>query len=88
MSRQSPESTAHIYCQLDSIGLIAVTTQDEESVFEMTLMPENALNLDQMFEELSVCASLHPDPTAEEEEEGLLFSFYFIDESRVAMDDW
>lgn len=70
LARQTDEVKAHIYCQLDlqnAPQLLNLETTDEEIVYEMQLIPENLLNLDQMFEEISVASALHPGIQDEDE---------------------
>ncbi|CAL1715951.1 unnamed protein product [Somion occarium] len=67
------ESGPSIYCQLDeNAGIAAGESQqqnvDEDSPMrEMTIIPKDASALEPIFEALSLCASLHPDPAAADE---------------------
>ncbi|TFK97011.1 regulator of volume decrease after cellular swelling-domain-containing protein [Pterulicium gracile] len=59
-----------IYCQLDeSVPGAAPQPEDEDAPMrEMNLTPTDTSNLDIIFETLSFCASLHPDPIDDEDE--------------------
>ncbi|KAH8094450.1 regulator of volume decrease after cellular swelling-domain-containing protein [Cristinia sonorae] len=68
------ESGPSIYCQLDeSAGVESEIPQDAEEeeeytpLRELSLVPQDAASLDPIFEALSYCASLHPDPAAEDD---------------------
>ncbi|THH27390.1 hypothetical protein EUX98_g6799 [Antrodiella citrinella] len=63
------ESGPSIYCQLDESPVNTEQKQrvegDEEEVTpmrELSIVPADATSLDTIFEALSYCASLHPDP--------------------------
>jgi len=61
-----------IYCQLDdNIGEEATieSTEDVVEMRELTVVPQNTASLDSIFESLSQCAALHPDPTLSDDEE-------------------
>ncbi|KZP27421.1 hypothetical protein FIBSPDRAFT_730844 [Athelia psychrophila] len=61
-----------IYCQLDdTVGeaVPAATTEDTIEMRELTVIPQNQASLDPIFEALSQCAALHPDPTNSDDEE-------------------
>ncbi|KAH9481731.1 Methylosome subunit pICln [Psilocybe cubensis] len=69
------ESGPSIYCQLDeSFGTDnAEAPADDDAVTDMrelTIVPQNAQSLEPIFESLSLCASLHPDPQ-DDEDDGL-----------------
>jgi len=62
-----------IYCQLDeSFGQVnggPSASEDEYSEMrELTIIPKNSDTLEAIFEALSQCASLHPDPHGEEDD--------------------
>ncbi|KAI0350060.1 hypothetical protein OH77DRAFT_1431449 [Trametes cingulata] len=67
------EKGPSIYCQLDE-SVVAVENgqaQNEEKdladMRELTILPQNPSALEPIFEALSLCASLHPDPGADDE---------------------
>ncbi|PPQ85373.1 hypothetical protein CVT25_006404 [Psilocybe cyanescens] len=67
------ESGPSIYCQLDeSFGTEnAAAVADDDAVTDMrelTIVPQNAQSLETIFESLSLCASLHPDPHDDEDD--------------------
>jgi len=67
------ESGPSIYCQLDeSIGTEnAAATKDEDTITDMrelTIVPQNPSSLEAIFEALSQCAALHPDPQDDEDD--------------------
>ncbi|KAH9836738.1 regulator of volume decrease after cellular swelling-domain-containing protein [Rhodofomes roseus] len=70
------ESGPSIYCQLDEAAALANgdTTVDEEAdteLKELIIAPQDAAALEPIFEALSLCASLHPDPaSADMDEDG------------------
>ncbi|CCM07058.1 uncharacterized protein FIBRA_09380 [Fibroporia radiculosa] len=62
------ESGPSIYCQLDEI-LKTVDGADpdgecEDDMKELIIVPRNSQSLESIFESLSICASLHPDPAS------------------------
>ncbi|KAI0648863.1 regulator of volume decrease after cellular swelling-domain-containing protein [Trametes meyenii] len=67
------EKGPSIYCQLDdsvSATQDAQPQNEEEDVADMrelTILPKESSSLESIFEALSLCASLHPDPGAEDE---------------------
>ncbi|OSC99960.1 hypothetical protein PYCCODRAFT_1437932 [Trametes coccinea BRFM310] len=68
------ESGPSIYCQLDDGANAAGDEQpqnEEEDLAmrELSIIPKDASALEPIFEALSYCASLHPDPHAEDEME-------------------
>ncbi|KAI0806031.1 regulator of volume decrease after cellular swelling-domain-containing protein [Irpex lacteus] len=59
------ESGPSIYCQLDESTATPDGHADEEETTEMrelTIIPKAATALEPIFEALSICAALHPDP--------------------------
>ncbi|KAF8968030.1 regulator of volume decrease after cellular swelling-domain-containing protein [Flammula alnicola] len=66
------ESGPSIYCQLDeSIGTENGVAADDDAVTDMrelTIVPQNPESLEAIFEALSQCASLHPDPQGDEDD--------------------
>ncbi|KAF8313689.1 hypothetical protein DL93DRAFT_2081022 [Clavulina sp. PMI_390] len=60
---------AMIYCQLEQAS--AAETADDENidVIELKIFPSEASQIDDIFEALSYCASLHPDPNMEQEDD-------------------
>ncbi|OJT09540.1 Methylosome subunit pICln [Trametes pubescens] len=67
------EQGPSIYCQLDDTINAPENTKpqnDEEDVADMselTILPKDPSALEPIFEALSLCASLHPDPGADDE---------------------
>lgn len=65
------ESGPSVYCQIDpSPGDNGEVNQSDEDVVEMielTLVPTETSSVETIFEALSICASLHPDPGADED---------------------
>jgi len=67
------ESGPSIYCQLDETACDAGASardegdEDDAQMRELIIVPEQPESLEMIFEALSQCASLHPDP---EEEDG------------------
>ncbi|KAJ3164219.1 hypothetical protein HDU88_005531 [Geranomyces variabilis] len=65
----------HIYAQLDEaaikvMGNVAVNADDdaganEEETPELRLVPDDSAALDAMYQAMSACAALHPDPDAD-----------------------
>ncbi|KAF4613912.1 hypothetical protein D9613_007854 [Agrocybe pediades] len=67
------ESGPSLYCQLDeSYGTENAASADNDDDYtdmrELTIVPANPDSLEKIFEALSQCASLHPDPNDEEDE--------------------
>ncbi|KAG7089626.1 hypothetical protein E1B28_011291 [Marasmius oreades] len=65
------ESGSSIYCQLDeSSGELEVEADNEEDMVmrELNIVPQDASSLEPIFEALSICAALHPDPPASDDE--------------------
>ncbi|KAF8802508.1 hypothetical protein BYT27DRAFT_7235414 [Phlegmacium glaucopus] len=67
------ESGPSIYCQLDeSFGQVngsPPANEDEDTEMrELTIVPKSSDSLEPIFEALSQCASLHPDPHGEEDD--------------------
>ncbi|KAI0709861.1 regulator of volume decrease after cellular swelling-domain-containing protein [Earliella scabrosa] len=63
------ESGPSIYCQLDEPSAADATEEDEDatSMRELVIIPKDSSALEPIFESLSLCASLHPDPNEEDE---------------------
>ncbi|KAJ3298134.1 hypothetical protein HDU79_000536 [Rhizoclosmatium sp. JEL0117] len=69
-----------IYCQLDEWKIESVLPQtdaegtaddetEEDPTFEMRIVPDDIEKLDDLFEAITYCASLHPDKNAMDEED-------------------
>ncbi|KAI1797484.1 regulator of volume decrease after cellular swelling-domain-containing protein [Ganoderma leucocontextum] len=59
-----------IYCQLDDPSTADAPDDEEEGASkmrELIIIPKDPSSLEQIFESLSLCASLHPDPNEEDE---------------------
>ncbi|KAN0138882.1 Regulator of volume decrease after cellular swelling domain containing protein [Lactarius tabidus] len=63
------ESGPFVYCQLDDSPAVADGSEDVPPMRELSLIPQPSDSLDPIFEALSVCASLHPDPQGSDEDE-------------------
>ncbi|KAI5119010.1 hypothetical protein M0805_004419 [Coniferiporia weirii] len=69
------DSASCIYCHLDESpqpdGVEANEDEDDASMHmrELRIVPENPSSLDALFEALSFCASLHPDPAASDDDD-------------------
>ncbi|KAI6155330.1 regulator of volume decrease after cellular swelling-domain-containing protein [Pisolithus tinctorius] len=59
-----------IYCQLDEVTNDTGGDLENVDMRELTITPKNPASLDPIFESLSLCASLHPDPNMSEDEDG------------------
>ncbi|KAI9001522.1 regulator of volume decrease after cellular swelling-domain-containing protein [Trametes punicea] len=65
------EKGPSIYCQLDDAAATQIDEQpqnDDEDIppmRELSIIPKDSTALEPLFEALSFCASLHPDPDAE-----------------------
>jgi len=67
------ESGPSIYCQLDegygqANGGPSANEDEDSEMRELTIVPKNSDSLEPIFEALSQCASLHPDPHSEEDD--------------------
>ncbi|KAF8588896.1 hypothetical protein K439DRAFT_1645316 [Ramaria rubella] len=60
------ESEPAIYCQLDEVSLCqdenATDAEEAQEMRELRLRPNDSASLEPIFEALSLCAALHPDP--------------------------
>jgi len=67
------ESGPSIYCQLDesTSNPQEGSANDDEAIdmVELSIVPQNQSSLDPIFEALSICAALHPDPNISEDED-------------------
>ncbi|KAG1750245.1 regulator of volume decrease after cellular swelling-domain-containing protein [Suillus lakei] len=78
-----PESGPSIYCQLDELagepGAAESPENDEASdMRELSIIPSNPASLEPIFEAMSLCASLHPDPNVSDDDD---LDEAFMDES-------
>ncbi|KAG1852973.1 regulator of volume decrease after cellular swelling-domain-containing protein [Suillus tomentosus] len=78
-----PESGPSIYCQLDELagepGAAESPENDEASdMRELSIIPSNPASLELIFEAMSLCASLHPDPNVSDDDD---LDEAFMDES-------
>ncbi|KIJ66808.1 hypothetical protein HYDPIDRAFT_180518 [Hydnomerulius pinastri MD-312] len=65
-------SSPSIYCQLDEAAGGPPADESSEDVTDMrelSILPQNHASLDSIFEAMSLCASLHPDPNMLEDDE-------------------
>ncbi|CAA7266889.1 unnamed protein product [Cyclocybe aegerita] len=74
------ETGPSLYCQLDeSIGApnggAPVDENEDTEMRELTIVPQNPESLDAIFEALSQCAALHPDPHDDDDDDGLNDAF-------------
>ncbi|KAI0048954.1 hypothetical protein FA95DRAFT_1490055 [Auriscalpium vulgare] len=60
-----------IYCQLDESveGDAAAADEDASDMRELSIVPQNPASLEPIFEALSLCASLHPDPNLSDDDD-------------------
>ncbi|KAJ3887344.1 regulator of volume decrease after cellular swelling-domain-containing protein, partial [Lentinula edodes] len=61
-----------IYCQLDESSAKAMEmleTQEDMDMRVLNIVPSRVESLDPIFEALSLCAALHPDPPGSDDEE-------------------
>ncbi|KAH9921312.1 regulator of volume decrease after cellular swelling-domain-containing protein [Fomitopsis serialis] len=63
------ESGPSIYCQLDEAAALAdseapIDEDADTEMKELIIVPRDATSLEPIFEALSLCASLHPDPAS------------------------
>ncbi|KAH7919374.1 hypothetical protein BV22DRAFT_1040967 [Leucogyrophana mollusca] len=74
------ESGPSIYCQLDESAQDAQEDgeDDASAMRELSIIPQDATSLEPIFEALSHCASLHPDPNVSDEDD--------LDDAFVAAD--
>ncbi|EIN04995.1 hypothetical protein PUNSTDRAFT_47229 [Punctularia strigosozonata HHB-11173 SS5] len=66
------EAGPSIYCQLDeSVDQPNGSGEDDDdfAMRELSIIPQNANSLEPIFEALSLCASLHPDPNADDDDD-------------------
>ncbi|OAX36666.1 hypothetical protein K503DRAFT_793265 [Rhizopogon vinicolor AM-OR11-026] len=78
-----PESGPSIYCQLDELAgepAAADSPENDEAadMRELSIIPSNNASLELIFEAMSLCASLHPDPNVSEDDD---LDEAFVDES-------
>ncbi|KAF9463875.1 regulator of volume decrease after cellular swelling-domain-containing protein [Collybia nuda] len=67
------EQGPSIYCQLDeSMEGVEAAEDGVAEMRELSIVPQNAASLDPIFEALSQCAALHPDPADEGDDDGAL----------------
>ncbi|QRV89853.1 hypothetical protein RhiJN_17871 [Ceratobasidium sp. AG-Ba] len=68
------DTVTSVYCQLDESDLAtngAAENEDEDSEMrEMKIIPSDPASVDAIFEALSQCAALHPDPNDDEGDDG------------------
>jgi nucleotide-sensitive chloride channel 1A len=66
----STKEVQGLYMQLELSDLYGVTDDDEPEIVELTLIPSTAGDavIKELFDAVSNCSNLHPDPTYEDEE--------------------
>jgi len=67
------DSAPYVYCQIDEPPAADAPSPDaDDALISRVLMltPQDPASLDPIFEALSYCASLHPDPQGSDDEEG------------------
>ncbi|KAJ7451837.1 regulator of volume decrease after cellular swelling-domain-containing protein [Mycena galericulata] len=79
-------SSPSIYCQLDEIprnrDMGLNNDGDDMDMRELSIIPQNAVSLEPIFEALSACAALHPDEeTASDDDDELDDAFVDMDDS-------
>ncbi|KAF8558101.1 hypothetical protein OG21DRAFT_1285957 [Imleria badia] len=57
-----------IYCQLDETAPDEAS-EDVAEMRELSIVPQDSVSLEPIFEAMSFCASLHPDPNLSEDDE-------------------
>ncbi|KAI6042462.1 regulator of volume decrease after cellular swelling-domain-containing protein [Pisolithus marmoratus] len=62
-------SSPFMYCQLDEGTNDASDDVEDVDMRELTITPKNPASLEPIFESLSHCASLHPDPNMPEDDD-------------------
>ncbi|KZT68504.1 hypothetical protein DAEQUDRAFT_671393 [Daedalea quercina L-15889] len=82
------ESGPSIYCQLDEAAALAdgnapIDEGVDTEMKELIIVPKDAAALEPIFEALSLCASLHPDPTSADDMGG--YDDAFIDADAFEM---
>ncbi|KAH9057849.1 regulator of volume decrease after cellular swelling-domain-containing protein [Lactarius vividus] len=77
------ESGPFIYCQLDDFPAAAADGDEdaEPCMRELSLTPQPSDSLDPIFEALSICASLHPDPQGSDDDDADDDAFIDLDNS-------
>ncbi|KAJ8598062.1 hypothetical protein M405DRAFT_779342 [Rhizopogon salebrosus TDB-379] len=74
-----PESGPSIYCQLDEVAGAESSENDEaDTMRELNIVPSDHASLEPIFEAMSLCASLHPDPNVSDDDD---LDEAFVDES-------
>ncbi|KAH7884573.1 regulator of volume decrease after cellular swelling-domain-containing protein [Phlebopus sp. FC_14] len=67
-------SSPSIYCQLDEEVTGAApaddSAEDVREMRELSIIPQDPMSLESIFEAMSYCASLHPDPSLSEDDDG------------------
>lgn len=67
------ESGHSIYCQIDETDENQRPFENEDEGFsvmrELNIIPQDPTSLEDIFEAMSLCASLHPDPNVSDEDE-------------------
>ncbi|KAI0249905.1 regulator of volume decrease after cellular swelling-domain-containing protein [Lactifluus subvellereus] len=67
------DSGPFVYCQLDEPPAADAPPPDGDDALgmrELSLTPQDSTSLDPIFEALSTCASLHPDPQESDDDDG------------------
>ncbi|KIO34402.1 hypothetical protein M407DRAFT_128113 [Tulasnella calospora MUT 4182] len=68
---RSDSTGPHVYCQLDETPEGVEVADDEDAeMSELKIMPGDMDAVEKIFEALSRCAALHPDPTGGNDGEG------------------
>lgn len=83
ISRTESGAVPCIYCQLDDCSDPEAEADEEREAVELRIVPEDPTRLDEIFEVLSACASLHPSvmPPDEDENEGFFGELGDADEN-------
>ncbi|KAH9974838.1 regulator of volume decrease after cellular swelling-domain-containing protein [Russula compacta] len=67
------DSGTFVYCQIDELPAEEAPPSDDNDdtlvLRELSLIPQDAASLEPIFEALSYCASLHPDPQDSDDED-------------------
>ncbi|KAH9029880.1 regulator of volume decrease after cellular swelling-domain-containing protein [Lactarius pseudohatsudake] len=77
------ESGPFVYCQLDDFPATVADGDEnaEPCTRELNLIPQPSDSLDPIFEALSICASLHPDPQGSDDDDADDDAFIDIENS-------
>ncbi|EGG01229.1 uncharacterized protein MELLADRAFT_111193 [Melampsora larici-populina 98AG31] len=81
ISRTESGAQPCIYCQLDDCSDPEAEADEEQEAVELRIVPEDPTRLEEIFEVLSACASLHPSNMPPEEDDGFFGEVGDVDEN-------